>query len=103
MSGRTTLLLLTGLLALLGVETALAFTKVPRLLLPGIGLAMVAVTGLGFMRLRASGTLATVFAMAGLFWLCIMMTLGSMDSATRSDMAVRRLDVRPISGGMPPN
>ena len=40
MSGRAVLLTMAVLLGLLGLEFALAFTAVPRLVLPAIGAAM---------------------------------------------------------------
>lgn len=60
-----------------------------------------AVVALSFMRLRAGGALTTVFAVAGVFWLRVMMGLGSMDPATRTDIPVSRIDVRPADRGMP--
>jgi len=102
LSGRAVLLVWGGLLAGLALQFGLAFTPVPRLALPGIALCMIGLVGFGFMRLRASGTLGAIFAAAGVFWLCIMLGLGSMDAATRIDVPVTQSDVHLPSGGMPP-
>lgn len=102
MSGRAVLLTMAGLLGLLALEFALAFTALPRLVLPAVGVAMVVVTAFTFMRLRAGGRLSAVFALAAVFWLCVMMGLGSMDPATRADIPVHQTDVRASSDGMPP-
>lgn len=103
MSGRAVLLVLGGLLALLGLQFGLAFTPVPRLLLEAIALLMVLTVSVSFMRLRAAGALAAVFAAAGVFWLCVMLGLGSMDPATRTDIPIVQLDVRAPNGGFPPH
>lgn len=102
MSGRAVLLLSGLLLLLMAAEFGLAFTPVSRLVLPAIALCMVVTVALGFMRLGTAGTLAAVFAVAGVFWLCIMMSLGSLDPATRTTIQVTRTDVRFPQGGMPP-
>jgi len=41
-----------------------------------------------FMRLPSAPGTATVFVLSGVFWLCILLGLGSMDSATRHDIGV---------------
>ena len=92
-------MVLAGLLALIALQFALAFTSAPRIVLPGLALCMIVLVALSFMRLRASGTLASVFALVGVFWVCVMIGLGSMDPATRTVIPVSRTDVRPANGG----
>lgn len=88
MSGRSVLVVGVALLALIALNVGLAFTAVPRILLPGIGVGMAVIVALTFMRLRAAGGLAAVFAAASVFWLCVMMGLGGMDPATRTTVPV---------------
>ncbi len=54
----------------------------------GIGLCLAIVVALTFMRLGSSGGLVPVFAVAGVFWLCILLGLGSMDTLTRHNVSV---------------
>jgi len=81
------LLMLWGLLVLLGaVALAGSFLPLPRnarLLLVLPCLAMVALIACGFMDLRRGGMLSQIFAMAALFWLCVLLGLGAMDPMTR--------------------
>jgi len=100
-NGRAVLLVLGALFGLLAVQFGLAFTPVPRLVLPGVALMMVTIVAMSFMRLPASGALAAVFAAAAVFWLCVMMGLGSMDPATRTGIPVTQRDVRTSNGGYP--
>jgi len=55
---------------------------------PLVGLAMIAVVVTCFMRLQKGSPLMHVFALAGLFWLCLLVGLGSVDFLTRTDHAV---------------
>ena len=75
-----------ALLLLFGVE--LLFASIPALrgVPPFIGMAMAALVALTFMRLGSSRGLEPVFAVAGLFWLCIMIGLGTMDPFTRREV-----------------
>lgn len=80
-----------ALVALLGVELGGAFIRLGHgfsglLLLPA-GL-MVVLVGLYFMRVRASGGLARFFALAAIFWLVVLLGLGSIDPMTRHDYPV---------------
>lgn len=102
MSGRAVLLVWGTLLLLLALQFGLAFTPVPRAVLPGLAMGSVAIVAVSFMRLRAAGALAAVFAAAAVFWLCVMIGLGSMDPATRIDIPVTQHDVYPANGGFPP-
>ncbi len=52
----------------------------------GIGLALL--VALTFMRLGSSTGLVPVFAVAGVFWLCVLLGLGSMDAMTRHNISV---------------
>ena len=54
----------------------------PALLLPA--LAMVALVAFMFMRVRNGTAIVRVFAIAGLFWLTILLGLGMMDPLTRA-------------------
>ena len=77
-----------GMLVLLAGETALA-VQVPGRFAPplvlGIGILMVAAVGVVFMRLRAGPPLSRAFVVAALFWLAVLLGLGSMDPFTRTD------------------
>lgn len=55
---------------------------------PLVGACAAALVAMTFMRLPKSGPLAGVFAMAGVFWLCILMGMGSLDPVTRHDLPV---------------
>ena len=76
------------LLVLLGIEFAAAHGPAGRYAAPGIGIAMAVLVALSFMRLGSSRGLAPVFALAGVFWLLIMLGLGSLDPLTRHDLPV---------------
>ncbi len=45
---------------------------------------MVFTIGMGFMRLPKAPTIAIGFAVAGMFWLIVLLGLGSMDALTRN-------------------
>jgi hypothetical protein len=55
-----------------------------------IGGAMATFVALTYMRLAKTGGTASAFALAGVFWLMVMFGLGSMDPATRHDLAIAR-------------
>ena len=74
------------LLALLGAELLLARSGAGRGLVPIVGVGMALIVALTFMRLGGSRGLVPIVALAGAFWLCVMLGLGSLDSATRHDM-----------------
>ena len=88
MTPLATFLTWLGLLALVGVEFLLHSFAATRGVVPFVGLGMALLVALTFMRLGASGGLVPVFALAGVFWLCIMLGLGSLDSFTRHDIPV---------------
>jgi cytochrome c oxidase subunit IV len=49
---------------------------------------MLAIIGLAFMRLRSASGLAQAFVVAGVFWVMVLLGLGSMDPLTRTDYPV---------------
>lgn len=49
---------------------------------------MALIVSMTFMRLASTGGTAAIFAMAGVFWLCILIGVGSLDFATRHDVPV---------------
>jgi hypothetical protein len=80
------------ILMLLLVEELVATFVVPRRIGPGVvlvsGIVMVVVVGFAFMRLRTTAGLAQAFVVAVLFWLLVLLGLGSMDPLTRTDYPV---------------
>jgi cytochrome c oxidase subunit 4 len=76
-----------GLLALLALTVTLAyqpfgaFNAVAAL---GIGVIKALIVAAVFMELRHRGPRTLIFAAAGLFWLAILLWLGSMDFLTRT-------------------
>ncbi len=49
------------------------------------GLVAAGVVAVVFMRIRHGSALMHIFAVAGLFWLLVLLVLGTMDPLTRSD------------------
>lgn len=80
--------ILTILLVLLGAELLVASTHANIMVAPAIGFGMAVVVALGFMRLISESALPRVFALAALFWLIVLIGMGSLDSATRHDIGV---------------
>ncbi len=87
MSARGALLVWLLLLLLLGSQFALAAIPGARFAPPVIGLLMALLVSMTFMDLPRAGGTAAIFAMAGVFWLGILIGLGSVDPATRHDIA----------------
>jgi cytochrome c oxidase subunit IV len=85
----STLLVWLGLLLLLVLEFAAAYSPAMRGGAPFIGIAMAIIVALTFMRLGNSRGLPTIFAAAGVFWLIIILGLGGLDSFTRHDVTTR--------------
>ena len=84
---RQLLLCWAGLILLAAIEFGCARIHFdpshrPLLLLPALG--MVALVGIMFMRVRSGVAVVRVFAIAGLFWLTILLGLGLMDALTRA-------------------
>lgn len=84
MTKRTLALAWVGLLVLFVVELAAALLKF-GVIAPAVGVAMVAVVALFFMRLRDAPALSRIFVVAGVFWLLVLLGLSSVDMFTRSD------------------
>lgn len=81
-----------GLLAMVAIELGVSALPLPRSLRPVLmlpALTMVGVVGLVFMRANRGPSTARVFALAGLFWLTILLGLGTMDPLTRAVYAVQ--------------
>lgn len=76
-----------ALLGLLGLEIALV-TFGFGAVTPFVGVAMAAMVAFGFMRLADAPSLSRVFAVAGVFWLLVLLGLGSVDFITRTDFPV---------------
>lgn len=72
---------------LMGVELGGAFAGVGGLLLFPAAI-MVLLVGFYFMRVQESGRLARFFALAAMFWLLVLLGLGSLDPMTRIDYPV---------------
>ncbi|MBB2200870.1 hypothetical protein [Gluconacetobacter tumulisoli] len=53
-----------------------------------LAVLMVLVIVLGFMQILRAPPLAIIFALGGLFWLAILLALGSLDSFTRTTVPV---------------
>jgi cytochrome c oxidase subunit 4 len=76
------------LLVLLGVQfgaAMLTFAPWLRVLILLPALAMAAIVGIVFMEIGRAPVIARGFAVAGLFWLLVLLGLGSMDPLTRTD------------------
>lgn len=71
------------LLALLGLEFAAGSFGAPI-----VAGGMAVVVALTFMRLARTPGVPGAFALAALFWLVVLLGLGSLDSATRHDIGV---------------
>ncbi|WP_308721588.1 hypothetical protein [Komagataeibacter xylinus] len=74
-------------LLLLAVELLLSAAGVNW----GIGVCagvMALLVAYGFMRMTRAPALALIFAIGGLFWLSILLALGSLDSFTRTNFPV---------------
>lgn len=84
MSARTLLLAWTGLLVLFAAELGAALLHL-GVIAPAIGIAMALVVALTFMRLGEAPALSRIFALAGVFWLLVLLGLTSVDTFTRSD------------------
>jgi cytochrome c oxidase subunit 4 len=76
-----------GLLLLLAIEIIGALTHQPWFAAIAAPL-MIALVAFGYMRLRAETPLSRIFAITGLFWLAIMLSLGNLDFAVRRNALV---------------
>jgi cytochrome c oxidase subunit 4 len=76
-----------ALLALWGTEFGCSYLKFDRSLRPVLivpAIMMAAVLAFAFMRVRAGPAVVRGFAIAGLFWLTILLGLGTADPLTRA-------------------
>jgi cytochrome c oxidase subunit 4 len=88
---RTDLLVWLALLAAAAVEFGVSFLAIPSgvrpiLILPSVGMAVL--VALGFMRLLTAPEIAKGFAIAGVFWLTVLLGLTMTDPLTRAVYAV---------------
>jgi hypothetical protein len=88
---RSDLLTWMALLVAAAVEFGVSFLAVPSgvrpiLILPSVGMAVV--VALGFMRLLGAPDIAKSFAIAGIFWLTVLLGLVMTDPLTRAVYAV---------------
>jgi hypothetical protein len=85
------------LLLLGGIEIALSYLPLGRSLRPLLmipaGLMIIAVA-VGFMEIRRGSVLMRAFALGALFWLLILLGLGSADPLTRMDYPVPGVQVK---------
>ena len=73
------------LLVLLGVEVAAALFHAGWLA-AGAAPLMMAIVVTAYMKIRSEPSQSRIFAMAGLFWLAIMLSLGSLDFIVRHNV-----------------
>ncbi len=77
------------LMLLLGLEVAAALLHIGWLAAV-LAPAMVVIVVTAFMKIRTETPLSRVFAAAGLFWLAVMLGMGSIDFAVRRNVPVPR-------------
>ena len=87
MRGAPVLLVWFGLVLGLAAEIGAAWLGL-QALTPFIGILMALLIAFTFMRLASSNGLVPVFALAAVFWLCILFALGGLDAATRNNVTV---------------
>lgn len=88
------------LLALGGVEFAASFLPLPRdwrplILMPAILMAVM--VAISFMEVKKGPSIVRAFALAALFWLIILLALGSADPLTRVNYPVPKSGIEPSS------
>ncbi len=88
---RSDLLIWLALLVAAALEFGVSFLAIPRgvrpiLILPSVGMAML--VALGFMRLLSAPDIAKGFAIAGIFWLTVLLGLAMTDPMTRAVYAI---------------
>jgi hypothetical protein len=89
------------LVILFGVELALAFSHHGGWA-PLVGVVMVGVMATELMHIHRGSPLMQIFALAGLFWLTILLGLTAVDSNTRHDHGVgQELSVNGAGGPRP--
>ena len=87
MNGMPVVLIWLALMLGLAAELAAAWLGM-QAITPFIGIALALLVAFTFMRLASSRGLVTIFAFAGVFWLCVLLALGSLDAATRTNITV---------------
>lgn len=91
MNGRADFLAWLGLMLALALEAGLALLpeSMPwgRAVAPLIGLGMALAVACAFMRLPGAPKAGMAFALAGAFWLAVMLGMGQLDFATRHPLA----------------
>ena len=75
-----------GLLGLLGAEV-LATLLHAGWLAYALAPLMIALVAFRFMHIGRQSALTRIFALAGLFWLCVLLGMGSIDYLVRRDIA----------------
>ena len=92
------LLLVWGLLILLGgTELAASYLPLERSWRPLImvpGALMVLVVAVGFMEVKKGPVIVRAFAVAAMFWLFVLLALGSADPLTRTNYYVPDIHVK---------
>jgi hypothetical protein len=88
---RSNLLIWMAMLLAGAAEFAASFLPIPThlrpiLMLPSVGMAVL--VALGFMRLLTAPDIAKGFAVAGVFWLTVLLGLAMTDPLTRAVYAV---------------
>ncbi len=81
----------------LALEFGLSFIPFARDLRPLLMLVpalMATIVAFAFVQVRRGPTIVRGFAVAGLFWLLVLLGLGSMDPLTRTDYVVQNYNVR---------
>ena len=98
---RALLLAWGGLLLLLALQlgSALLFHLPATASLFGLVEAVVVL--LVFMRVRQGSPLMHIFGLTGLFWLLVLLTLGTLDPVTRSDLLAPRTIPTPQAPNSP--
>jgi hypothetical protein len=90
--GMMRLLVTWGLLILLGgTELAASYLPLarcwrPLVMIPGV--LMVLVVSIGFMEVKKGPAIVRAFAVAAIFWLLVLLALGSADPLTRTNYYV---------------
>jgi hypothetical protein len=97
-------LLLTWILLLLlgGAEFAVSFLPLGRSLRPLViipGVLMVAVVAVSFMEVGRGPTIVRGFAVAAIFWLIVLLGLGSLDALSRTDYQLPHVGVIDVTPG----
>ena len=74
-----------GLLSVLGLEVGAALLHAGWLAW-GLAPVMIALVAFRFMHVGRASALSRIFAVAGLFWLAVLLGLGSIDFVVRRDV-----------------